>query len=101
MVAPGDEFRGLADAHADRAVGECSVFGAEGSRVVYRVVVVETADRDVAALVPLYYDGADTGDLARVADDHGLYTHVRPLRDDEVVTIEHADVDPFLPDADA
>ena len=98
VVVPGDEFRDLAELLADRTVGECSVFGAEGSGVVYRVVVVETTDGEAAALVPLYYDRSNLGDLARVAAEHGLYTHVRPLQDDDVVTIEHEGAAPFLPD---
>jgi hypothetical protein len=100
VVVPGDEFERLRDALADRTVGKCRVFGAGGSGVVYRVAVVETTDRDVVALVPLYYDRTDLEDLLAVADEHGLATHVRPLQDDQVVTIEHADVDPFVPDDD-
>lgn len=36
--------------------------------------------------VPAYYDLADLDDLRRVADEHGLYTHVRKLSGEEVVT---------------
>jgi len=97
VVVPGDEFERLRDALADRTVERCSVFGADGSGVVYRVVAVETTDREVAVLVPLYYDRSDVEDLLAVADDGGLSTHVRPLQDDQVITVEHADADPFIP----
>lgn len=44
-----------------------------------------------------YFD-TDRDPLRRVAEEYGLYTHVRPLQDDAVVTIEREDPDPFFPD---
>lgn len=100
VVVPGDEFDRLQAVLADRPVGDCTVFGAAGSGVVYLVVALETADESAAALVPLYYDRTDREALREVADEHGLYTHVRPLANDRVVTVEHDDPDPFFPALD-
>jgi len=45
-----------------------------------------------------YYDQTDRAELSQVAADHGLYSHIRPLTDDEVVTVTHEDPGPFFPD---
>ncbi|WP_123536279.1 DUF7529 family protein [Halosimplex salinum] len=98
VVVPGDEFAAFRDAMADRTVAECDVYAATGSGVVYLVVVLEAADGETAGLVPLYYVQSDREALAEVAREYGLYTHVRPLQDDAVVTVEHDDPEPFFPE---
>ncbi|WP_436923190.1 DUF7529 family protein [Halosimplex amylolyticum] len=101
VVVPGDEFEAFRAAFADRSVAESTVYAATGSGIVYLVVVLEAADGETAGLVPLYYDESDREALVAVARDHGLYTHVRPLQDDAVVTVEHEEFAPFFPDATA
>jgi len=101
VVVPGDEFEAFQAAMADQAIEECSVLAAPGPGIVYLVLVLEAADGETAGLVPLYYEESDRGDLRDVARDHGLYTHVRPLQDEEVVTVEHDDAEPFFPDLDS
>ncbi|PSQ32265.1 hypothetical protein BRD06_00340 [Halobacteriales archaeon QS_9_67_15] len=98
VVVPGDEFEAFRDAMADRSIEACTVFAATGSGIVYLVVVLEAADGETAGVVPLYYDESDREALVEVARDHGLYTHVRPLQDDTVVTVEHEDSAPFFPE---
>jgi len=98
VVVPGDEFEAFRDAMADRSIEECTVFAATGSGIVYLVVVLEAGDGETAAVVPLYYDESDREALVDIARDHGLYTHVRPLQDGTVVTVEHEDSAPFFPE---
>lgn len=99
VVVPGDEFQRLTDALDGRAVDRCEVFRAAGDGMVFLLVALECGEA-LAVLVPLYYDRSDLGDLRQVAADHGLYSHIRPLSDDEVVTVAHDDPDPFFPDSD-
>ncbi|RLM97041.1 hypothetical protein [Haloarcula sp. Atlit-7R] len=96
VVVSGDEFRRVADALEDRTVDRSEVFRATGDGMVFLLVALECGD-DLAVLVPLYYDQTDRADLSQVADDHGLYSHIRPLTDDEVVTVSHEDPEPFFP----
>ncbi|MGB9930917.1 DUF7529 family protein [Haloarcula amylolytica] len=97
VVVPGDEFRRLADALGNRPVDRYEVFRATGDGMVFLLVALECGD-DLAAFVPLYYDRSDREALEQVAADRGLYSHIRPLSEDEVVTVAHDDPDPFFPD---
>ncbi|MFB6224035.1 MAG: hypothetical protein ABEH86_10255 [Haloarcula sp.] len=97
VVVPGDEFKRVADALSDCSVDRYEVFRAAGDGMVFLLVALECGD-DLAVLVPLYYDRNDLEDLSQVASDHGLYSHIRPLTDDEVVTVAHEDPEPFFPD---
>ncbi|ELZ27753.1 hypothetical protein C475_07525 [Halosimplex carlsbadense 2-9-1] len=101
VVVPGDEFEAFQAAMADRSIEECTVFAATGSGVVYLVVALEAADRETVGIVPLYYDESDREALVDAAREYGLYTHVRPLQDDTVVTVEHEAFDPFFPEVDS
>lgn len=97
VVVPGDEYERVRDALADRSVDRYEVFRAAGDGMVFLLVALEIG-ADLAVLVPLYYDRSDRAELERVVDEYGLYTHIRPLVEDDVVTVAHADPDPFFPD---
>jgi len=96
VVVPGDEFDRLRDAMADRTVDRYEVFAATGNGMVFLLVAVECDD--LVVLVPLYYDQSDRPSLEGIAEDDGLATHIRPLADDEVVTVTHRDPEPFFPE---
>lgn len=95
VVVPGDEFERLRDALADRTVDRYEVFAATGNAMVFLLVAVESDD--LAVLFPLYYDQSDQQGLVAAADEDGLTTRLRPLVDEESVTISHHDPDPFFP----
>ena len=97
VVVPGDEFERLRSALADRTVDDYEVFRATGNGLVFLLIAVECGD-DFVALIPAYYDRERRDALEAVAREHGLYTNVRPLGGDVVVTIAHDDPGPFFPD---
>lgn len=97
VVLPGDEFENVQSALGDEPVDRYEVFAARGNGMVFLLVALERGD-DVAVLVPLYYEQTDRPDLEQVAEEEGLYTHLRPLVDDDVLSVAHADPDPFFPD---
>lgn len=98
VVVPGDEYDRVRDHIADRTFDSYEVFRAVDSGVVFALLVVESADGDVAVLVPVYYRLAELEDLREVAEDRGLYTHIRRLDVDEAVTFTHREPEPFFPD---
>jgi hypothetical protein len=95
VVVPGDEFQRVVDGLRHRTVNRSEVFRATGDGMVFLLVALECSD-DFVVLMPLYYDQTDRADLLQVTADHELYSHVRPLTDDEVVTITHEDTEPFF-----
>lgn len=97
VVVPGDEYERLERALADRSVERYEVFRAEGAGMVFLLVDVRCGE-DCAVLIPAYYDQNDRGALERIARDHGLQAHVRPLSADTIVTIDFDDPGPFFPD---
>jgi len=102
LVVPGDEaerVRELVEAD-DAAFDSCSVFRAVDVGVVFLVVVVEDAARDVAVVAPAYYDADDeqTQDMLEKAARNGrMQTHVRDLGNERVMTFTHDDPDLFFP----
>jgi len=97
VVVPGDEFERLQATVDDRELDRYELFRATGDGLVFLLVAMEYGD-NLAVLVPLYYDQTDRADLERIAREHGLSTHVRPLDESAVVTIAHTDPTPFLED---
>lgn len=98
VVVPGGEFERLQSALSDRTVDGYEVWRATGAGIVFLLVALESDD-DLAVLFPAYYDLSDREALETVAREHGLETHLRPLAEDAVVTVEHEDPDPFFPDS--
>lgn len=100
VVVPGEEYdavRALAGRHD---FDSYEAFRAVEAGIVFTLVVLESATEAAAVFVPTYYEVSDLQDLRAVADEYGLYTHVRSLASDEVVTFTHADPEPFFPDPD-
>lgn len=98
VVVPGDEFAELHDVADRHEFDSYEAFRAVEGGVVFALLVFESADEAAAVLVPVYYEVSDLPDLRRVAAEYGLYTHVRPLDREAVVTFTHADPEPLLPE---
>jgi hypothetical protein len=100
VVVPGDEYDHLRDVVAGREFDSDEVFRATEGGIVFLLIGLESRAEDAVVFVPAYYELADVEDLRRVAAEHGLYTNVRPLTGEEVVTFTHADPGPMFPDPD-
>lgn len=98
VLVPGEEYARLREHVTERTFDSYEVFRAIDAGFVFALLVLESADGDVAVFVPVYYELSELDDLRAVADEHGLYTHVRRLDVDEVVTFTHEDPEPFFPD---
>lgn len=97
VVVPGDEFAALRELVADRSFDSYELYRADAGSMVYGLVVLEAAGDDSAVLVPVYYE---VDELERLAGTDSLYTHVRPLSREEIVTFTHQDPSPFFPSTD-
>lgn len=99
VIVPGEEFERLRDLVAEHGFDSYEVFRAEASGVVFAVVALESSDGAAAVFVPTYYEVADVSDLREAAREQGeLYTRVRTLSGEEVVTFTHDDPAPFFPE---
>jgi len=68
--------------------------------IVFLVIAVEDSTREIAIVVPAYYDTDDsqTQDMLEAAVRNGeMRTHVRDLGEERVSTFAHDDPDLFTP----
>jgi len=95
VLAPGDEFERL-EALVERATFDTShVYYADEGGTRFFLIVVE--GEGVVVIVPAFLAIGRTARLAEQATDEGaMYTHVRPLSDDERVTFTHEDPELFF-----
>jgi len=94
-VVPGEEFAAVQEALGDRTADRVEVFQATGNGLVFLLLVVAAGEHVV--LLPVYYDRGDVEALRSIADDGGFRVHVRPLVDDERVTVTVDDPEPCFP----
>ncbi|WP_323675310.1 hypothetical protein [Halorubellus sp. PRR65] len=102
LVVPGELARELSELvrAQDAAFDACSVFRAVEAGIVFLVVVVEDAGRDVAVIAPAFYDSDDevAQDMIERATREGeMRTHVRDLASENVATFTHDDPSLFFP----
>lgn len=97
VVVPGEEFERLRELVADRSFDSYELYRADAGSMVYALVVLEAAGDDGAVFVPVYYE---VDELERLAGADTLYTHVRPLSREEIVTFTHRDPSPFFTSPD-
>jgi hypothetical protein len=95
VVVPGDEFAAVREALGDRSPDRVEVFRATGNGLVFLLLVLAANERVV--LLPVYYDRGDVAALRSIARDGGFRVHVRPLVDDERVTVTVDDPEPCFP----
>ena len=96
VVVPGDEFEDLLAVVDDHEFSSYEVFRRDAGSVVYALVVIESDDGEAAVFVPTYYQ---VDDLERLVGRETVYTHVRPLSQEEIVTFTHENPGPFVPDS--
>lgn len=97
-VAPDDEFDELVARVDGRSFDSYETFRGETEEMVFLLVVVESDDGDVAVFLPAYYERTPDGEGELRGHEGELYTRVRNLQGDEVVTFSHEDPAPFFPD---
>lgn len=112
VLAPGDVFRTLQDLVEEVTFHSSHVYRHEEGGARFYIVVVEgtsggvdedgasdggDAEGDVAVVVPTYLTVDAASMLQEPAEAAGaMYTHVRPLSNDERVTFSHDDPDLFF-----
>lgn len=76
----------------------CEVFRAEAGGIVYAVVAMRDEAAERAVLFPVHYDPSDAEAMLRYAQDEGvMFTHLRNLQEDPVVTFSQSDPSLFTP----
>ena len=99
VLVPGDEFRELEEVAAETTFDSYEVYRAESEGMIFALVVLEDDEREGAVCCPTYYEHERSDGLERRAREEGaMYTHVRPLTDDRVVTFTHDDPELFFAD---
>lgn len=99
VLVPGDEYERLSALVEDAEFDEYEVYRAqEGGLVVLVLATKSTATKQVV-LLPLYY-AVESARLMldRAAEEGEMRTHVRPLSDDERVTLTQDDPETLFPE---
>lgn len=99
-LVPDDEFGTLRETVEDRTFDAYEVFRAETEAMVFLLVVVESDDGEAAVFLPAYYEREADGEGELRKHDGTLYTRVRNLSGEEVVSFSHDDPEPFFPDGE-
>lgn len=97
VLVPDNEFDQLEATVPETEFDNTELFRAEDGGVVFVLAVTVDTDNDIAVCCPLYYDINDAHELYERIDG-GLTTAIRTLSDDQRITIDHDDPDPFFPD---
>jgi hypothetical protein len=99
VLVPGDEYEAVSELVDGTEFDEYDVFRAQQGCVVFLVLVTKSTATKQAVLTPLYYAVEDAQlMLDRARDEDVLYTHVRPLSDDERVTFTQEDPELLFPE---
>ena len=97
-VVPDDEFETLLSVVEGRTFSAYEVYRADTDAMVFLLVVTESDDGEAVTLSPAYYERTPDGEDELRSHDGELFTRVRNLAGDDVVTFSHDDPDPFFPD---
>lgn len=82
VLLPGSEFDAVNERLSGASIDSVGVYGADDGSVLYRLLVVESAEREIAVCVPTFVRAADVDDLeAAVAERGALGVRLRPLDD--------------------
>lgn len=103
VLVPDSEADAVAEAfHADDANFEsCEVYSAVAEGTMFTLVVVEDPGRELAVLIPTYYDIAIAEPVIEAAEERGqMQVHVRDLDEDHVLTFVQDDPSLFRPAPD-
>lgn len=81
-LLPGSEFDEANERLSDASVDAIRVYAADEAEAIFRLVVVEDADAELAVCVPTFVVAADVAPLRAAAHDAGrLVIRLRPLDD--------------------
>ncbi|NLV08504.1 hypothetical protein GOC74_00950 [Halomicrobium mukohataei] len=94
-VLPGEEFEAVRTVLRARDPDRVEVFRATGNGLVFLLLSLWSGDSVV--MLPLYYDRQEADTLRTIASDGGFPVHVRPLVDDERVSVTIDDPEPCFP----
>ncbi len=97
VLVPDDEFDHLQAAVSGAELDNTELYRAEDGGVTFVLAVTVDTATEVAVCCPLYYDSQNAVELSKRVDD-GLTTAIRTLADDQTISIDHDDLDPFLPE---
>jgi hypothetical protein len=99
VLVPGNEYEPLTDLAAAGTFDSYEVYRAEEAGIAFVLAVLEDQTNDQAVCCPAYYDESEADEMARRAHAEGrMYTHIRPLANDEAVTFAYEDPDLFFAD---
>jgi hypothetical protein len=96
VVVSREEFDALDRAASSHEVDEYEVLRADLPGEIHLLVILYTADGDVALFVPAALE-ADRLDGLRAVVDGTFYSHVTPPEDDATVSFTHDDPSLFFP----
>jgi hypothetical protein len=97
VLVPGNEYERLTDLAATGTFDSYEVYRADESGIAFVLAVLEDPAGEQAVCCPAYYETSEADGMARRADAEGrMYTHIRPLANDEAVTFAYEDPDLFF-----
>ena len=96
-VVPDDEFETLLSVVEGRTFSAYEVYRADTDAMVFLLVVTESDDGEAVTLSPAYYERTPDGEGELRSHDGDLFTRIRNLAGDDVVTFSHEEPAPFLP----
>jgi hypothetical protein len=97
VLVPSDEYEEVETLATEATFDSYEVYRAGESEMTFVLIVLEDPDSGRAVCCPVYYDESETEELARRAHAEGvMYTHIRPLADDRVVTFTYENTDHFF-----
>lgn len=95
VLVPDDEYAELTAAVEDREIDQYEVLRGVDGGIVFTLVILESTDGELAVFVPAYFE---TKDLDGLREEDILYTYVRCLSADGMVTFAHENPEPFFPE---
>lgn len=97
VLVPDNEFDQLQAAVSGIEFDNTELYRAEDGSVTYVLAVTVDSETEVAVCCPLYFDRQNAIELYEGADG-GLMTVIRTLANDQTISIDYDDLDPFLPE---
>lgn len=100
VLVPDSEAAAVAEVFRDEDARfeSCEIYSAVVEGTMFALVVVEDPGRELAVLIPTYYDIGFAEPVIAAAEEHGqMYVHVRDLDEDHVLTFAQDDPSLFRP----
>ncbi|WP_332897809.1 DUF7529 family protein [Haladaptatus sp. CMSO5] len=100
LIVPSSEFEAIAAWMDNEAAAfeSYEVFRAGNDDIIYLLLVIRDEAAKRAICIPSYYDVRTGGDMISRAREEGVvYTHVRRLSTDRIITFTHEQAGMLLP----